>query len=163
MAAFLVRRAAFAVVTLFAVLTLVFVVVRILPGDPAQLILGDQASREAIEALRTRLGLDQPIALQYLSFLDNALRGDWGVSMVTGQPVLAEVLNVLPWTIDLTLVSLALGVALGCRSVCGGRCVATASSTTSCASARSPGFPFRPLSPPSSSCSFLRSNCIGSR
>ena len=113
MAAFVIRRAAFAVVTLFAVLTLVFVVVRILPGDPAQLILGDQASREAIEALRARLGLDQPIALQYLSFLANALRGDWGVSMVTGQPVLAEVLNVLPWTIDLTLVSLALGVALG--------------------------------------------------
>ena len=62
---------------------------------------------------RARLGLDQPILLQYVSFLANALRGDWGVSMVTGQPVLAEVLNVLPWTIDLTLVSLALGVALG--------------------------------------------------
>jgi glutathione transport system permease protein len=113
MIAFLIRRAAFGVATLFAVLTLVFVIVRILPGDPAQLILGDQASREAIEALQTRLGLDQPIPLQYLTFLANALRGDWGVSMVTGQPVLAEVLNVLPWTIDLTLVSLALGVALG--------------------------------------------------
>ena len=113
MIAFLIRRAAFGVATLFAVLTLVFVIVRILPGDPAQLILGDQASREAIEALHARLGLDQPIPLQYLSFLANALRGDWGVSMVTGQPVLAEVLNVLPWTIDLTLVSLALGLALG--------------------------------------------------
>ena len=113
MIAFLIRRAAFGVATLFAVLTLVFVIVRILPGDPAQLILGDQASREAIEALHARLGLDQPIPLQYLSFLANAVRGDWGVSMVTGQPVLAEVLNVLPWTIDLTLVSLALGVALG--------------------------------------------------
>jgi peptide/nickel transport system permease protein len=113
MTAFLIRRAALAVVTLFAVLTLVFVIVRILPGDPAQLILGDQASREAIDALRARLGLDQPILLQYASFLADALRGDWGVSMVTGQPVFAEVLNVLPWTIDLTLVSLALGVALG--------------------------------------------------
>ena len=113
MVAFLIRRAAFGVATLFAVLTLVFVIVRILPGDPAQLILGDQASREAIEALHAKLGLDQPIPLQYLSFLANALRGDWGVSMVTGQPVLAEVLNVLPWTIDLTLVSLALGLALG--------------------------------------------------
>jgi peptide/nickel transport system permease protein len=113
MITFLIRRAAFGVATLFAVLTLVFVIVRILPGDPAQLILGDQASREAIEALHARLGLDQPIPLQYLSFLANALRGDWGVSMVTGQPVLAEVLNVLPWTIDLTLVSLALGLALG--------------------------------------------------
>ena len=113
MIAFLIRRTAFGVATLFAVLTLVFVIVRILLGDPAQLILGDQASREAIEALHARLGLDQPIPLQYLSFLANALRGDRSVSMVTGQPVLAEVLNVLPWTIDLTLVSLALGLALG--------------------------------------------------
>src|SRR5580693_7960004 len=113
MAAFLIRRIALAFVTLFTVLTLVFVIVRILPGDPAQLILGDQASREAIEAMHVRLGLDQPILLQYASFLGNALSGDWGVSMVTGQPVLAEVLNVLPWTIDLTLVSLALGVPLG--------------------------------------------------
>jgi peptide/nickel transport system permease protein len=113
MTAFLIRRTAFAIVTLFAVLTVVFVIVRILPGDPAQLILGDQASREAIEALHLKLGLDQPILVQYASFLANALRGDWGVSMVTGQPVLGEVLNVLPWTIDLTLVSLALGVAIG--------------------------------------------------
>jgi len=113
MAAFLTRRIALAFVTLFSVLTLVFVIMRILPGDPAQLILGDQASREAIEALRVRLGLDQPIPTQYGRFLVHALRGDWGVSMVSGQSVLDEVLNVLPWTIELSLVSLALGVALG--------------------------------------------------
>jgi glutathione transport system permease protein len=113
MAAFLIRRIALAFVTLFAVLTLVFVIVRILPGDPAQLILGDQASREAIEALHVRLGLDQPISTQYLQFIFNALRGDWGTSMVTGRSVLAEVLDVLPWTLQLTLVSLAIGVVLG--------------------------------------------------
>ena len=73
MTAFLIRRIAFAFVTLFAVLTLVFVIVRILPGDPAQLILGDQAPREAIEAMHVRLGLDQPVLLQYASFLGNAL------------------------------------------------------------------------------------------
>ena len=77
MTAFVVRRLAFACVTLFAVLTLVFVLVRIVPGDPAQLILGDQASREAIESLRHRLGLDLPIAQQYVVFLGGALRGDW--------------------------------------------------------------------------------------
>src|SRR5580658_958360 len=113
MIAFLIRRAAFGVATLFAVLTLVFVIVRILPGDPAQLILGDQASREAIEAMHARLGLDQPISTQYLTFLFNALRGDWGVSMVTGRSVLSEVLDVLPWTLELTVVSLAIGVVLG--------------------------------------------------
>jgi len=111
--AFLVRRIGLGFVTLFSVLTIVFVIVRILPGDPAMLILGDQASQEAIAALHVRLGLDQPIAVQYLQFLSHALRGDWGVSMVSGRPVLAEVLNVLPWTLELTIVSLALGVVIG--------------------------------------------------
>jgi peptide/nickel transport system permease protein len=113
MTAFLIRRLAFAVVTLFAVLTLVFLLVRIVPGDPAQVILGDQASREAIEAMRVRLGLDKPVWQQYVTFLGGALRGDWGVSMVTGRPVIEEVLKVLPWTIELTLVSLLLGTAIG--------------------------------------------------
>ncbi len=113
MTAFLIRRLAFACVTLFAVLTLVFVLVRIVPGDPAQLILGDQASREAIEALRHRLGLDLSITEQYRVFLVGALQGDWGVSMVTGQPVIGEVLKVLPWTIQLKLVSLVLGIVIG--------------------------------------------------
>src|SRR6185436_18456696 len=113
MPTFLARRLAFAFVTLFAVLTLVFVLVRIVPGDPAQLILGDQASREAIDALRQRLGLNMPISEQYVVFLKNALKGDWGVSMISGQPVIGEVLKVLPWTIELTLLSLLIGVVLG--------------------------------------------------
>jgi peptide/nickel transport system permease protein len=113
MTAYLLRRLGLAVITLFAVLTLVFVVVRIVPGDPAQVILGDQASREAIEALHRRLGLDAPIATQYVQFLSGALRGDWGVSMVTGQPVIEEVVKVLPWTLELTTVSLVLGIAIG--------------------------------------------------
>jgi len=113
MTAFLIRRIGFAIVTLFSVLTLVFVIVRIVPGDPAQVILGDQASREAIEALHEKLGLNKPILVQYGEFLSGALRGDWGVSMVSGRPVMSEVLNVLPWTIELTLVSLALGVVIG--------------------------------------------------
>ena len=114
MTAFLIRRLAFAVVTLFAVLTLVFVLVRIVPGDPAQVILGDQASREAIEAMRARLGLDKPVWQQYVDVPRRARFGATGASrMVTGRPVIEEVLNVLPWTIELTLVSLLLGMAIG--------------------------------------------------
>ena len=113
MISFLIRRLGFALITLFAVLTLVFLLVRIVPGDPAQVILGDQASREAIEALRGRLGLDRPVSEQYVTFLAGALRGDWGVSMVTGRPVIEEVMKVLPWTIELTVVSLLFGCAIG--------------------------------------------------
>jgi peptide/nickel transport system permease protein len=113
MTAFVLKRLGFAVFTLFAVLTLVFFIVRVLPGDPAMVILGDQASMAAIEQLRTRLGLDQPIYVQYVTFLEGVLTGDWGTSMVTGRPVIAEILNVLPATIELTLVSLVLGAVIG--------------------------------------------------
>ena len=113
MYAFVVKRLGFALVTLFAVLTLVFFIIRVVPGDPAQVILGDQASREAIVVMRARLGLDRPLYVQYVDFLRGALTGDWGVSMVTGRPVVRQVLNVLPATIELTLVSLVLGAAFG--------------------------------------------------
>jgi peptide/nickel transport system permease protein len=113
MRAFVLKRIGFAVVTLFAVLTIVFFIVRVLPGDPAQVILGDQASAAAVEALRARLGLDQPLWAQYLDFLRGVLSGDWGVSMVTGRPVIAEILKVLPATVELTVASLILGVVFG--------------------------------------------------
>jgi peptide/nickel transport system permease protein len=113
MLGYLVRRLALALVTGLAVLTLVFFVVRVLPGNPAHVILGDFASQAAIEALERRLGLDQPIWLQYLDFIGKALAGDWGSSMVTERPVIGEILSVLPWTIELTVVALLIGIAIG--------------------------------------------------
>ena len=113
MSSFVLKRVGFAVITLFSVLTIVFFIVRILPGDPALVILGDQASMEAIEALRARLGLDRPLIVQYASFLSGVVVGDWGVSMVSGRPVIEEILKVLPATIELTLVSLVIGAVLG--------------------------------------------------
>ena len=113
MTAFVVRRLGFAVVTLLAVLTLVFFIVRVVPGDPAQVVLGDQASADAIAAMRVRLGLDRPLAVQYAEFLWGALRGDWGTSLVTGRPVLLEVREVLPWTIELTVAALVIGAVIG--------------------------------------------------
>jgi glutathione transport system permease protein len=111
--AFLVRRLGFALITLFAVLTIIFLIVRILPGDPAQVILGDQADAATVAALRTRLGLDLPLLAQYASFLAGAIRGDWGVSLVTGRPVVQEVLSVLPWTVELTICALLIGAVIG--------------------------------------------------
>jgi glutathione transport system permease protein len=111
--AFLVRRLGFALVTLFAVLTIIFLIVRILPGDPALVILGDQADAATVAALRTRLGLDQPLLVQYAGFLAGAVRGDWGVSLVTGRPVVQEVLSVLPWTVELTVCALLIGAITG--------------------------------------------------
>jgi ABC-type dipeptide/oligopeptide/nickel transport system permease component len=110
---FFLRRLLAAVPTLLAVLTLVFVIVRIVPGDPALVILGDQATPEAIAALHERLGLNRPLWQQYLDFLFSALRGDFGNSLVTGRPILDEVAAVLPHTIDLTLASMLFGVIVG--------------------------------------------------
>jgi glutathione transport system permease protein len=113
MLAFIARRACLAIATGFCVLTLVFAIVRVLPGDPAQVVLGDFASEAAVAALRVKLGLDQPLWQQYLVFIAHAVTGDWGVSMVTGRPVIAEIANVLPWTLELTAVALAIGVVIG--------------------------------------------------
>lgn len=113
MTAFVLKRLGFAAITLFAVLTIVFFIVRVLPGDPALAILGDQASQSALEALRIRLGLDVPLYQQYFVFLGGVVVGDWGVSMVSGRPVIEEILKVLPATIELTVASLILGIAVG--------------------------------------------------
>jgi ABC-type dipeptide/oligopeptide/nickel transport system permease component len=110
---FVLKRFLFAIPTLLAVLTIVFIIARVIPGDPALVILGDFASREAIENLRERLGLNQPLSRQYISFVSSALKGDLGNSMVTGTPVMREVFNVLPYTIDLTLAGIFIGILFG--------------------------------------------------
>jgi ABC-type dipeptide/oligopeptide/nickel transport system permease component len=113
MLGFVARRLLAAAPTLLAVLTLVFLIVRVIPGDPALVILGDQATPEAAAALRARLGLDRPILTQYATFVLSALTGDFGRSMVTGRPILEEVTAVLPHTLDLTGASLVIGVIVG--------------------------------------------------
>ena len=110
---YIARRLLAAVPTLIAVLTLVFLIVRIIPGDPAVAILGDQATPAAVAALRAKLGLDQPIWLQYIHFVGQSLRGHFGNSMVTGRPILTEVGAVLPFTIDLTVAALIVGCVIG--------------------------------------------------
>ena len=110
---YLAQRLLFSLVTLFLVASFVFVIVRVIPGDPAQTMLGDQASQEALVALRNKLGLDQPILVQYATFLADVARGDWGVSMVSGRSVLGELMGVLPSTLELTFAALLIGAAIG--------------------------------------------------
>ncbi len=113
MGRYILKRLAAAVPTLLAVLTVVFLLVRVVPGDPAQTILGDQATAEALAALRARLGLDRPLHVQYFEFVFAALRGDLGNSLVSGRPIIDEVVAVLPHTIDLTLAALVIGSIFG--------------------------------------------------
>jgi ABC-type dipeptide/oligopeptide/nickel transport system permease component len=106
-------RLLYAVPTLLAVLTVVFILVRIVPGDPAMVILGDSATPVALEAMRERLGLNKPLVEQYFEFLLNALRGDLGISLVSGKPVVRAVLTVLPFTLELTICGVLLGIVFG--------------------------------------------------
>ncbi|MBN8891001.1 MAG: glutathione ABC transporter permease [Rhodospirillales bacterium 70-18] len=110
---YVIRRLLAAIPTLLAVLTLVFVIVRIVPGDPAVAILGDRATPDAVAAMQHRLGLDKPVWAQYLDFMGHSLRGDFGTSMVTGRPILQDVGAVLPHTMDLTIASMLVGTLLG--------------------------------------------------
>ena len=106
-------RLVLAVPTLLGMLTVIFVLVRLVPGDAAMVILGEQANEAALQALRSKLGLDRPLYVQYLDFVGGVLTGDFGRSLASGRPVLDEVRFVLPYTIELTAAALGLGVIFG--------------------------------------------------
>ncbi len=101
------------VVTILGIVTIAFFLMRAIPGDPALYMLGDFATDAALEALRARLGLDLPVYQQYLIFMQSALTGDLGRSVVTGQPALTEMLAALPWSLSLAVAGLAVAVAIG--------------------------------------------------
>jgi peptide/nickel transport system permease protein len=101
------RRAAALVATLFFVSALVFVVVRILPGDPAALIMGTEGSREASDRLRESMGLNRPLPVQYVEWLARALRGDLGRSIQYDLPVGELIASRLPVTLPLALIAAA--------------------------------------------------------
>lgn len=107
------RRLILAIPTLLGVLTVIFFIVRVAPGDPATAALGDYASKEAVEALRHRMGLDAPLWLQYLRFLKDLLRGDLGKSLITGKSVSEQIMFVLPYTLELTFSAILIGTLLG--------------------------------------------------
>ncbi|MGD8997954.1 MAG: ABC transporter permease [Anaerolineae bacterium] len=110
---YMATRFALAVPTMLAVLTLVFFVVRVIPGDPATAALGDYASQEAVDAMRERMGLNDPLYVQYFRFLADLARGDLGTSMITGKPIGESIMAVLPYTLELTLSAVVVGALLG--------------------------------------------------
>ena len=111
MAYFILRRALQSVLTVLGVITVTFFLVR-LAGDPATLLLPVEATNEDIARLRTALGLDQPLIVQYLKFLANAATGDFGVSLRQRTPALDLVLERVPATLELALTSFVLGLLL---------------------------------------------------
>jgi len=98
---------------LLGVSIVVFFMVRAIPGDPAQVMLGQQATQEQVQQVREKMGLDKPVFVQYGLFLKDALRGDLGDSTVTGRPVTTELLTRLPATFELTAFAMLVAVLVG--------------------------------------------------
>lgn len=123
MVRFLARRLALTVPVLLGVATLVFSLIHLIPGDPAQAMLGEAATPQDVEELRRRLGLDRPLLEQYGAFLSGVTRGDLGTSLRTGQPVASQILERMPATAELAaaamivaiLCSIPLGIAAAVR------------------------------------------------
>lgn len=114
---YILSRLAQVPITLIGVVTLTFIILRVMPGDPAAAFLGDQASPESIAIMRAKFGLDKPLHVQYLDTLIGIFTGDLGRSFTTNRPVLSEIFSVFPETVTLAvaalLISSTLGVAIG--------------------------------------------------
>ncbi len=110
---YILQRFLLLIPTLLGVLTIVFFMVALSPGDPARVMLGERANAEQLEQLREELGLNRPLGEQYLIYLQRAARLDFGRSIKTGRPVIEEIGELLPATIELALVSMFLATTIG--------------------------------------------------
>ncbi|GGC71951.1 ABC transporter permease [Haloferax sulfurifontis] len=109
---YLVRRAIHSVPVIFGLSVLIFLISRVIPGDPVRLALGPEATDQQVAALRAEMGLDQPLPMQYVDWLVGVVQGDWGMSLRTNNNVFSDIVARLPATLELTVVTLFCAVLL---------------------------------------------------
>jgi len=109
---YIIERLLLALVVILGVTFVVFLIIHLVPGDPARVILGVQANEENVAALQERLGLDEPFFVQYFTWLRNAVQGDFGRSLITRQPVAPQIWDRLGATVQLAGVALLVGMAI---------------------------------------------------
>jgi peptide/nickel transport system permease protein len=109
---YLIRRLLQIVPTVLGITLVVFMMMRSVPGDPVVPLLGDAYTEENAAEIRKAYGLDKPVVVQYLIWLGKFLRGDWGTSILTGRPVLDDVLMRLPVTLELIVLSMGVALAI---------------------------------------------------
>ncbi len=123
--AFVLRRVLLTMPALFVMSVVVFLIVRLVPGDPVKTMLGFRATEANVEQVRHQLGLDQPLLTQYFDFIGGILRGDLGTDIVSHESLSTLLLQRLPVTFELTglamLLAVLIGVPLGIRAATGGR------------------------------------------
>lgn len=120
MLAYTLKRLALAVLIVSVAMAFLFVMIFLIPGDPASVALGPRATPEMIAALNARMGLDRPVWEQFWNFYANVVRGDLGTEVLSNRPVLTVVIEQLPFTLALIVGgiswSVALGIPLGCMA-----------------------------------------------
>jgi peptide/nickel transport system permease protein len=112
MTQYLARRVISILPVLFGISVLVFLLVHLIPGDVVQILLGTQATDQQIETLRRTFGLDRPLPIQYADWVSHILQGDFGVSLRTSRPVLPDLVSRFGVTLQLTLVSMVIALAV---------------------------------------------------
>ncbi len=113
MAHYIIKRLLNLLPVLLGITLLVFLFLHLIPGDPATVLLGERATPEQVEALREQLGLNQPLPLQYLTFLNNLLHLDFGTSIISGIPIIDEIKTRFPATFELSLAAMIMAIILG--------------------------------------------------
>ncbi|HZU12221.1 MAG TPA: ABC transporter permease [Chloroflexota bacterium] len=113
MLAFVIRRLGFLVIVVIGVSMLTFAMSHLVPADPARLLLGKTATPAQITQIRRGLGLDQPVPVQYLIYMDHLLHGDFGQSISSRRPVLSDFLDYFPATVELTLYAMLMALVVG--------------------------------------------------
>jgi ABC-type dipeptide/oligopeptide/nickel transport system permease component len=109
---YLIRRILLTIPVILGVATLVFSLIHLVPGDPAEAMLGEGASPKDVAELRTKLGLDRPLLEQYGRFMSGMIRGDLGISFRTSQPVTTAIAERVPATVELALASMAVAMLI---------------------------------------------------
>ncbi len=110
---YIIRRLIGVVPVILGVILVTMLTVELIPGDPVAMMLGENARPEQVEALRTHLGLDQPLPVRYVQYIGNIAQGDFGRSIQTNRSVLAEILDVWPNTLLLAVTAMIVAVVVG--------------------------------------------------
>lgn len=109
---YVLKRILMLIPTMIGITLFIYLIMSLVPGDPAELLSPLEATKEEIEALRVEMGLDKPVLVQYVNYMLNAFRGDLGISWFTKKPVVDEIVNRLPYTLTLGLISTVLGTII---------------------------------------------------
>ena len=113
MKSFVIKRIMFGILVLFMVILMTFVITRVVPSDPAKKWVGARATEEQLQEARIELGLDQPMHVQFTTYLTDILKGNLGYSLRSKQPVSKEIKSYLPATLELVLISTIAAVFIG--------------------------------------------------